>query len=140
MQLQKAIIDTLFLFNQSPDHRIYTLVEFNQYALLPILHKKARLFYSEDKPVGFVSWAWLTKEEGEAFLSEKWGPNEDVYKRKDEVTSDLNLWCIEYIAPYGQVRPIMKAMRQHSLQQLGQSVPAHWRRLKHPDKLHKRRL
>jgi cytolysin-activating lysine-acyltransferase len=140
MQLQRAVLDSLFLFNQSPDHRIYTLVEFNHYAIFPIMHSKARLFYEDDKPVGFVTWAWLTKEEGEAFLSETWVPDEEVYKRPDKIDPDLDLWCIEYIAPYGHVRPVMKGMRQHSFQHLGQHVPVHWRRLRQPDRLHRRRL
>ena len=140
MQLQKAVLDSLFLFNQSPDHRIYTLVEFNHYALFPIMHDKARLFYEDDKPVGLVTWAWLTPEEGEAFLSETWVPDEEVYKRPNEIGSRLDLWGIEFIAPYGHALQVMRGMRQHSLQHLGQHVPAHWRRLRQPDKLHKRRF
>ena len=140
MQLQKAVLDSLFLFNQSPDHRIYTLVEFNHYALFPIMHDKARLFYEANRPIGFVSWAWLTPEEGEAFLSETWVPDEEVYKRPNEIGSRLDLWGIEFIAPYGHALQVMRGMRQHSLQHLGQHVPAHWRRLRQPDRLHRRRF
>lgn len=140
MQLQKAVLDSLFLFNQSPDHRIYTLVEFNHYALFPIMHDKARLFYEDDKPVGFVTWAWLTPEEGEAFLSETWVPDEEVYKRPDKALPDLELWGIEFIAPYGHALQVMRGMRQHSLQLYGPNVPVHWRRLRQPDRLHRRRF
>jgi hemolysin-activating ACP:hemolysin acyltransferase len=138
MQLQKAVLDSLFLFNQSPDHRIYTLVEFNHYALFPIMHDKARLFYEDDKPVGFVTWAWLIPEESEAFLSETWVPDEEVYKRPDKALPDLELWGIEYIAPYGHALQVMRGMRQHSQQLYGPNVPVHWRRFRQPDRLHRR--
>lgn len=138
MQLQKAVLDSLYLFNQSPDHSIYTLVEFNHYALFPIIHNKCRIFYEGEQPIGFVSWVWLTKEEGQAFLSEDYVPDETAYKRPDKVDPELELWGIEFIAPFGHARSVMRQMRQHSLNHLGTQIPAHWRRFKQPDRLHKR--
>ena len=91
MKLQKAVLDALFLFNKSPDHRLYTLVEFNHYCLYPLIHQKARLFYKDDKPIGFVSWAWITKEEGQAFLDEKFVPDEITYSRPDVVTETFTI-------------------------------------------------
>jgi cytolysin-activating lysine-acyltransferase len=85
MQLQKAVLDSLFLFNQSSDHRLYTLVEFSHYCLFPLIHQKARLFYNGDKPIGFVSWAWLTEEEAQDFISERWMPSEEGHKRPDGI-------------------------------------------------------
>ena len=83
MQDRNTVLDCLYLFNKSDDHRLYTLVEFNHYCLFPILYKKARLFYDNDKPVGFVSWAWLTEQEAQDFLSERWMPSEEVHHRPD---------------------------------------------------------
>ena len=136
MQLQKAVLDSLFLFNQSPDHRLYTLVEFNHYCLFPLIHKKARLFYNGDKPIGFVSWAWLTEEEAQDFLSERWMPSEEVHKRPDKIDDQYQLWGIDFIAPYGHSIKVMRGMMQHSQSVLGQRVPANWRRFKSPDKIH----
>ena len=140
MDNSKAVVDCLYLFNQSPDHRLYTIAEFNHYAVYPIIHGKAIIFYEDEKPVGFVTWAWLTPEEGNAFLSETWVPDEEVYKRPDKIESTLDLWGIEFIAPYGHTLQVMRGMRQHSLKHLGQHVPAHWRRLKQPDRLHRRKF
>ena len=136
MQLQKAVLDSLFLFNQSPDHRLYTLVEFNHYCLFPLIHKKARLFYNGDKPIGFVSWAWLTEEEAQDFLSERWMPSEEVHKRPDKIDDQYQLWGIDFIAPYGHSIKVMRGMMQHSQSVLGQRVPANWRRFKSPNKIH----
>ena len=140
MKLQQAVLDTLYLFSQSPDHRIYTLAEFNQYAVLPIIHDKCRLFYESERPVGFVSWVWLTPEEGQAFLDETYVPDETAYERPDTADPSFELWGIEFLAPFGHARRVMREMRQHSFTQLGTNTPVHWRRFKQPDRLHRRRF
>ena len=138
MDLQKAVLDSLYLFNQSPDHRIYTLVEFNHYCIFPLLHQKAQLFYDGTKPKGFVSWAWLTDEEAHNLLQERWVPDEEVYQRPDKITDELQLWGIEFIAPFGGTLKVMRGMMEHSQTILGKRVSAHWRRLKQPDVVHKK--
>lgn len=136
MQLHKAVVDCLYLFNQSEDHRLYTLSEFNHYCIFPLLHKKARLFYDGDKPVGYVSWAWLTEDETEQFLSEMWIPPEEVWKRPDIIDDRYQLWGIDFIAPYGHSTKVMRGMMKHSHTILGKRVPAHWRRFKQPNTVH----
>lgn len=140
MHLQKAVLDSLRLFNKSEDHRLYTIAEFNHYCLFPILHNKARLFYDQDKPVGFVSWAWLTAEETEEFLSERWIPEEEVYQRPDIINDQYQLWGIEFIAPYGHTTKVMRGMAKYTRATLGEKFPVHWRRLQQPDKIHMKEL
>jgi cytolysin-activating lysine-acyltransferase len=136
MQNRNTVLDCLYLFNKSDDHRLYTLAEFNSYCLFPLLHKKARLFYDGDQPVGFVSWAWLTEEEAEEFLSEMWMPDEEVWKRPDVIDDQYQLWGIDFIAPFGHSTKVMRGMMKHSQSVLGKRIPAHWRRFKQPDKVH----
>lgn len=136
MQNRNTVLDCLYLFNKSDDHRLYTLAEFNSYCLFPLLHKKARLFYDGDRPVGFVSWAWLTEEEAQEFLSEMWIPEEEVWKRPDVIDDQYQLWGIDFIAPFGHSTKVMRGMMKHSQSVLGKRIPAHWRRFKQPDKVH----
>jgi cytolysin-activating lysine-acyltransferase len=136
MQNRNTVLDCLYLFNKSDDHRLYTLAEFNSYCLFPLLHKKARLFYDGDQPVGFVSWAWLTEEEAQEFLSERWMPDEEVWKRPDVIDDQYQLWGIDFIAPFGHSTKVMRGMMKHSQSVLGKRIPAHWRRFKQPDKVH----
>ncbi len=136
MKLQQAVLDSLFLFNQSEDHRLYTLVEFNHYCLFPLLNNKARLFYDGDRPVGFVSWAWLTKEEADQFLGEQWLLGEEVHKRPDVVDARYQLWGIDFITPYGHSTQVMRKMISHAHLLYNQRVKVHWRRLKQPEKIH----
>ena len=136
MKSRNTVLDCLYLFNKSEDHRLYTLVEFNNYCLFPLIHKKARLFYDGDQPVGFVSWAWLTAEEADEFLSERWMPDEAVWKRPDSVDGMYHLWGMDFIAPFGNALTVMRGMRKHSKHLYGTNVPVHWRRFKQPDKVH----
>lgn len=136
MQDRNTVLDCLYLFNQSEDHRLYTLSDFNHFCLFPLIHQKARLFYEQDRPIGFVSWAWLTEEEATEFLSEMWMPDEEVWKRPDVVDDKYHLWGIDFIAPFGHSISVMRGMRKHSQSVLGQHVPANWRRFKQPDRVH----
>lgn len=136
MKNRNTVLDCLYLFNKSDDHRYYTLVEFNHYCLFPLIHNKAHLFYENDKPVGFVTWAWLTEEEASEFLSEMWMPSEEVWKRPDVIDDRYQLWGIDFIAPYGHSTKVMRGMMKHSQSVLGKRIPAHWRRFKQPYKVH----
>ncbi len=140
MLLQKAVLDSLFLFNQSEHHRIYTLAQFNHYCIFPLLHNKARLFYENDKPIGFVSWAWFTEKESLDFLKESWIPDEEVYKRQ---ISD-ELWGIEFIAPFDHgkalVRNMIKETYKVAKAHLETDHKVHWRRVSAPHKRLTRRV
>lgn len=103
-----AVIDAMFLFNQSKEHIGYCLFEFNAYAIYPILHGKMRLFYQDDKPIGLVTWAYLSDEQAEKFFDDAYMLEERDYLPED----GDQLWGIEFIAPYGNARKIMKAMKQ----------------------------
>lgn len=131
----KLVVDGLYLFNQSPQHRIYTLDEFNTYFIHPLLADKCRLFYEGEKPIGVVTWAFFTDEEAEDFLNMDWEPPEEVYSRND----GDQLWGIEFIAPFGNARQVMRAMRGISKDLYGDRA-CHWRRLHDPHKQHKRRF
>ena len=135
---QNAVLDSLFLFNQSQDHRLYTLVEFNHYCLFPLIHNKAYLFYENTQPIGFVTWAWLTPKEAEEFLSERWMPDEAVWKRPDIIDDQYQLWGIDFISPFGHSTQVMRGMMKHSQSILGRRVKAHWRRFKQPDRIHQK--
>ena len=136
MKGRNTVLDCLYLFNKSEDHRLLTLSEFNHYCLFPLVHSKARLFYDGTAPIGFVSWAWITAEEADEFLSERWMPDEAVWKRPDVINDQYQLWGVDFIAPYGHSIKVMRGMMQHSQSVLGQRVPANWRRFKSPNKIH----
>ena len=66
-----------------------------------------------------MSWAWLTEEEADEFLSEMWMPSEEVWKRPDVIDDRYQLWGIDFIAPYGHSTKVMRGMMKHSQSVLG---------------------
>jgi cytolysin-activating lysine-acyltransferase len=134
MDNSKFVVDALFLCNQSEYHRQYSLLAFNHNIIYPLLHKRLRIYYENNKPVSLVTWCWLTKEQGELFLKDEYSPEETDYQR------DIGeqLWGIEFIAPYGHAAETMRLIRKEFHQTYDFNAPVHWRRTKSPDKMHKR--
>lgn len=122
-----AVVDALYLFNQSEEHTGYCLFEFNAYAIYPIIHGKMRLFYNDEgNPIGLVTWAYLPQDKAEAFFDNAYMLDEEDYVAED----GYQLWGIEFIAPYGNVRQIMKAMKQVYYDLYDQPKRSvHWKRL-----------
>ena len=121
----KSIVDGLYLFGLSDHHSGYIIPEFNHYFTYPLLHNKVRMFYDNGKPVGVVTWCFLTDEKAEAF-------SEDAYliEEEDYISEEGDqLWGIEFIAPFGHTRPIMRAMRNMVHQRYPKHSTVHWKRV-----------
>jgi len=136
--LKKAILDALFLFNQSEYHQQYSLVDFNTFCIFPLLRNSAHIFYENGKPAGFSSWAWFSDKEAEDFLAERWVPSEETYRR----SAGDQFWGIEFIAPYYPSKRFIRYM-MFETRRLGTGITnskqlVHWRRLKAPYKLHRK--
>jgi len=133
MEMKKAVLDSLFLLNQSPQHLQYSLSDFNRYIMYPIMHDKIRIFYdSNEKPIALVTWAWLGDGLAESFLEGDYALEEEDYIP----IGGPQLWGIEFVSPYGGALQVMREMRKvsHSLHGKGHKV--HWRRLSNPTKPH----
>lgn len=136
MNYSQSVVDGLYLFNQSPFHRSYTLVEFNHYLVYPLLQGKIRIFYEDQKPVSLVTWCWFSDEQAQRFLNGEFAPNESDYE-KDHGDQ---LWGIEFIAPFGHARLTMKKMRTLTVSVYGKGQYVHFRRSYNPEKAILRRM
>jgi cytolysin-activating lysine-acyltransferase len=134
MENSKAVVDSLYLFNRSPFHSMYTLRAFNSYLILPLLHDKLRIFYEGEKPVSLVTWCWFTDEQADLFLNDEYVPTESDYAR----TTGEQLWGLEFIAPFGHAKQTMREIKRLYLERYGKPEIVHWRRSHSPDKLIKR--
>ena len=130
----KALADGLELFKHSVWHRVYNVVDVYRYLIAPIKYNRTRLYYQEDKPIGLVTWCWLSKEDGQRFL------NNDYYITESDYVSDTNeeLWGIELLAPYGNARQIFSLIRKEHTNVYGRNEKVNWRRLHEPSKRHTR--
>ena len=130
----KALADGLELFRQSKWHTVYNVNDIHRYLIAPIKHNRIRLYYKKNKPIGLVTWCWLSKEDGQRFL------NNDYYITESDYVSDTNeeLWGIELLAPYGNARQVFSLIRKEHTNVYGRNEKVNWRRLHEPSKRHTR--
>jgi hemolysin-activating ACP:hemolysin acyltransferase len=128
-----AVVDGIFLLSHSKYHRYYSISEFISYIVYPVLHGKIKIFYEDDKPVGLVTWCFLPADKAQAFLDEEY-----VLQEEDYIATDgEQLWGIEFIAPFGHARTIMRAMNNEHSEVYGRGREVFWRRFKTHNSMHK---
>ena len=137
IQPSEALEHGLELFRASPFHKYYTVEDLYTYLQLPIKHGKFRLYYDNGKPVGIITWCWMTTENADAFLQEAYHPTEDDYQY--DAPGVKELWGMEFIAPYGHTRQMMRAIK-HSIQQIHGPQKVNWRRTHSRDKRRAKRF
>ena len=132
-QLSHAVLDCLYLCTHSKWHRDYTVSEFQRYFLAPLIHNKIRIYYEDDKPIGLVTWCFLPEDIGQEFIDDRYVLEEEDYLAED----GEELWGIEFIAPFGHAKKVMRAIRRYSDFRYGPKRIVNWRRLARPDFRHK---
>ena len=84
--------------------------------LPPIAFDQFAVYFSDDKPFGFVTWARLD-EAGEA----SWRNGRSGLRPADWNAGD-RLWFIDFIAPFGGVRRIVSDLRRRLPDERGRSL------------------
>lgn len=122
--------EVLWLLMNSRVHSPYTIEEVKLAVLIPIEKGQAVLFRDGDRPVGFVSWAWLSDEVAERYArtTKPIGPA--------EWDSGKNLWFMDFIVPFGQAREIVRHLREvrfpdHVAKSLRFDPPRRFRGVRH---------
>jgi len=131
------IVDGLVLFCRSEAHQHYSMEDLNHYLVIPNRHDKLRVYYEDDKPIGLVTWAWLTKDRADQFLLGLADLNDRDYKAEKQ--DNLQFWGIDFISPYGKARKIMAEIKKEHAQRYGKST-VRFRRFKDMSKVHRRNL
>ena len=94
-----------WLMLNSNQHRHLFVTDFEWLILPPLLRKQFRLVRQDDKPVAFVTWAYLGEEAEQRLLSgnRKLAPGEWAAK-------DGTPWIIDVVAPFGGVEQTIKSV------------------------------
>lgn len=130
----KAIVDGLHLLRQSEWHWDYNVEDIHRYLVAPVKYNRIRTYYAGEKPIGFITWCWLDKEDADKFLTFDYHISEEDYVRDDKE----ELWGIEFIAPYGNARELMRLIRQEHNSVYNRNEKVNWRRLSDPTKRHRK--
>lgn len=133
----KAVVDGIGLFNEGDTHSKYTLTELNTYLLLPIEYNRIRFYYQDDKPIGLITWCWLSPTQSTLFLEDKYQPTPEDYQRENPGEGYL-LWAIEFIAPFGHTRKVIRNISKEHKELYGTTAQVHFRRFYDRQTLHRR--
>lgn len=134
----RAVLDGLFLFAQSEDHRYYTVGEFYQYFIYPLMYDKLRVWRDDNgKPIGLFTYCFLSSEKAEEFLDDRYTIQEGDYVPDD----GDELWGVELIAPYGHAKKIIADLKKEYAEKYnGAPRPVYWRRLHKPSERRRGKL
>ncbi|WP_404404524.1 toxin-activating lysine-acyltransferase [Pelagibacterium halotolerans] len=103
-QLQGEALD---LFRASERHRDATISEFSV-SILPAIHfDQFRIYRDAKRPVGWVSWAFMTADEGRGYMAGNFD-----FQISTWIGGDY-LWFIDFIAPYGHAAKIAEDLRSN---------------------------
>ena len=133
----EALVDALELFRASPSHSRYNVKSIYTYLQLPIKHKTIKIYYESGKPVGLITWCWLKKEDADLFLQDRYHPTEEDHSL--DLPDSRELWGMEFIAPYGHTKQMVRAIKQSIEERYGPQK-VHWRRFHSRDKRRAKRF
>tara|TARA_R100001369_G_C3204722_1_gene146597 strand:- start:71 stop:493 length:423 start_codon:yes stop_codon:yes gene_type:complete len=136
LDYNKAIADGLTLFTGSHSHQRYNLFDITTYLVLPIKNNRVRLFYEqESRPVGLVTWCWLTEYRAQKLLQYEYNPVQEDYEDTD--IENKQLWGLDFISTTGKAKQMMTSVRQEHAKLYGKAK-VYWRRFSDPTKAHKK--
>ena len=99
--------EILSLMIASDFHQPYVIGDFATAILVPIHLNQFKLYKKNDVPIGFVSWAFLSDD-----ISHQYGQGKYHLEFSDWRSGD-HLWFVDFIAPYGHVRSIIRDLKSN---------------------------
>lgn len=109
--LGKQIIlmgEIAYLLSHSPAHLGYTVADLMRFFLVPVRLDQFRIYRTKGRPVGFVAWAYLSRE-----IAAQYAIGNYELQTKDW-RSGQEVWFVEFIVPFGHARRIIDDMREDS--------------------------
>ena len=99
--------DILTLMTASDTHQDYRIQHFAQLVLPPVQHDQFRIYHdTNQRPVGFVSWAKLSEEAEQRLLSRR-----ETLRESDWNSGD-KMYFMEFLAPFGHIKQMVHDLRQ----------------------------
>lgn len=89
----------------SPLHRGYLINDIGAVFLPPINLNFFRVYRIKQRPVGFVTWAFLTDEVEKAYAQGSYNLHPEDWD------AGKNAWIIDFIAPFGHASAIVKDLK-----------------------------
>jgi cytolysin-activating lysine-acyltransferase len=98
----------VFIYGHCEVRRHYSVNEIATDIVLPINLNQYRLYYSGGRPVGFVTWAYVSDD-----LLGRLAADQVVELSVDDWRSGRNIWLMDMVAPFGHGRAIANDLRRN---------------------------
>ena len=105
----EAVGKIVWLMGQSKAHQSHDIADLHRVILPPVALGQYRLWESDGFPVGFMSWALFNEEAEIGYL------DGTRLIQPDDWNKGERLWLVDFIAPFGGVREILRDSRNHFL-------------------------
>ncbi len=97
--------EVAWLMAHSPLHRGWPLESLLQWVVPALALKQCRAYHCGQRPVAYVSWAWLSKDAEEAYVLNPRSLQPANWKCGER------LWLIDLIAPFGDAAAVVRDLR-----------------------------
>ena len=118
----EAVGKIVWLMGQSKTHQAHDIADIHRVVLPPVALQQFRLWEHDGYPVGYMSWALFNEETEAGYL------DGTRYIQPKDWDAGKNLWLIDFIAPFGGVREIVREGREHLRGIFGSGVIGQGRR------------
>lgn len=92
--------EMIWLYSVSEVHQQWPVGCIHQWLLPAITNQQYRLYHHEGRPVGLITWAWLSEEVETTYVRNPKSLDPKQWKSGDR------LWFPDFIAPFGHARKI----------------------------------
>jgi cytolysin-activating lysine-acyltransferase len=104
---QLGIVTYLSLATQ--DHQLKPLSHLHRYAIPSLKHRQIGFFFDEyNNPLAYIVWADLAEDVERAMLNDP-----DFMLHESEWNEGGRRWVMEFVAPFGRVREILRFAKRH---------------------------
>ena len=123
---EQDFCDVVELMAKSSVHKSFTVSDLGRLVIPPLQLDQYKVFKAQNKPVGFVSWAWLTNTTAFGYIT-----RQRRLKATDWNTGE-QLWVIDVIADGYSPLKIIRYLRDKFEPFVDR---AYWHRMKNPNKV-----
>jgi len=99
--------EVLSLFLASNRHRHSTIDDFASVVLPAIHFNQFRIYRDADRPIGWVSWAYMSDEDASGYIAGDFDFKISTWK------SGKHFWFIDFIAPFGHALKIADDLKKN---------------------------
>lgn len=103
----QILMDALLVLRASPYHQKADIRHMENYIIAAIKNDRLRVIYdNQNRPFGIFTWTYLPPDRESLYMTQ---PSKLL--ASDFESNDGTLWAIDFAAPFGYCRDVVRALR-----------------------------